>query len=87
VTETLGVRAAGNLITGVAAALGDSPHGALDDESVVAHTLKVLLQGEHDLVVAQSGAEALELLQQEGATASAFDVILCDLMMPGMTTP
>jgi len=57
----------------------------VDDESVVAHTLKVLLQGEHDLVVAQSGAEALELLQQEGAAAPAYDAILCDLMMPGMT--
>jgi len=57
----------------------------VDDESVVAHTLKVLLQGEHDLVVAQSGAEALELLQQEGAAAAAYDAILCDLMMPGMT--
>lgn len=56
----------------------------VDDESVVAHTLKVLLQGEHDLVVAQSGAEALELLQQEPGTPS-YDVILCDLMMPGMT--
>jgi CheY-like chemotaxis protein/anti-sigma regulatory factor (Ser/Thr protein kinase) len=56
----------------------------VDDESVVAHTLKVLLQGEHDLVVAQSGAEALELLQQE-AEAPSYDVILCDLMMPGMT--
>jgi two-component system, cell cycle sensor histidine kinase and response regulator CckA len=57
----------------------------VDDESVVAHTLKVLLQGEHDLVVAQSGAEALELLQQEGPSATTYDVILCDLMMPGMT--
>jgi PAS domain S-box-containing protein len=59
----------------------------VDDESVVAHTLKVLLQGEHDLVVAQSGAEALELLQQEQASAAApvYDAILCDLMMPGMT--
>jgi two-component system cell cycle sensor histidine kinase/response regulator CckA len=57
----------------------------VDDESVVAHTLKVLLQGEHDLVVAQSGAEALELLQQEGPSAASYDVILCDLMMPGMT--
>jgi PAS domain S-box-containing protein len=56
----------------------------VDDESVVAHTLKVLLQGEHDLVVAQSGAEALELLQQE-SDAPAYDAILCDLMMPGMT--
>jgi len=57
----------------------------VDDESVVAHTLKVLLQGEHDLVVAQSGAEALELLQGEAATAASYDAILCDLMMPGMT--
>jgi PAS domain S-box-containing protein len=56
----------------------------IDDESVVAHTLKVLLQGEHDLVVAQSGAEALELLEQE-SEAPSYDVILCDLMMPGMT--
>jgi len=55
----------------------------VDDESVVAHTLKVLLQSEHDLVVAQSGAEALELLA--GSDKPAYDVILCDLMMPGMT--
>ena len=57
----------------------------VDDETVVAHTLKVLLQGEHDLVVAQSGAEALELLQQESAATPSYDAILCDLMMPGMT--
>jgi PAS domain S-box-containing protein len=57
----------------------------VDDESVVAHTLKVLLQGEHDLVVAQSGAEALELLGKDPATAAGYDAILCDLMMPGMT--
>jgi two-component system, cell cycle sensor histidine kinase and response regulator CckA len=56
----------------------------VDDESVVAHTLKVLLQGEHDLVVAESGAEALELLEKEPAQ-DAYDAILCDLMMPGMT--
>ncbi len=56
----------------------------VDDESVVAHTLKVLLQGEHDLIIAQSGAEALELLQEEGGEPG-FDAILCDLMMPGMT--
>jgi CheY-like chemotaxis protein len=37
-------------------------------------------------VVAESGAEALELLQQDGAaSATTYDVILCDLMMPGMT--
>jgi CheY-like chemotaxis protein len=57
----------------------------VDDETVVAHTLKVLLQGEHDLVVAQSGAEALELLQIDSETSPPYDAILCDLMMPGMT--
>jgi two-component system, cell cycle sensor histidine kinase and response regulator CckA len=57
----------------------------VDDESIVARTLKVLLQGEHDLVVAESGAEALELLQGEAGTTSSYDAILCDLMMPGMT--
>jgi CheY-like chemotaxis protein len=57
----------------------------VDDESVVAHTLKVLLSGEHELVIAQSGAEALELLKQEAASAPTFDAVLCDLMMPGMT--
>jgi two-component system cell cycle sensor histidine kinase/response regulator CckA len=58
----------------------------VDDESVVAHTLNVLFQTEHDLVVAQSGAEALELLRKPlPAGVPIFDVILCDLMMPGMT--
>jgi two-component system cell cycle sensor histidine kinase/response regulator CckA len=57
----------------------------VDDESVVAHTLKVLLQGEHDLVIAESGAEALELLHGEAGNDPAYDVILCDLMMPSMT--
>jgi two-component system cell cycle sensor histidine kinase/response regulator CckA len=56
----------------------------VDDESVVARTLKVLLQGEHDLVVAESGAEALALLERE-PEAELYDAILCDLMMPGMT--
>jgi two-component system, cell cycle sensor histidine kinase and response regulator CckA len=69
--EAVGVRERGRVLV-------------VDDESVVAHTLKVLLQGEHDLVVAQSGAEALELLGKEADVAS-YDAILCDLMMPGMT--
>jgi CheY-like chemotaxis protein len=69
--EAVGVRERGRVLV-------------VDDESVVAHTLKMLLQGEHDLVVAQSGAEALELLDKEQNVAS-YDAILCDLMMPGMT--
>jgi CheY-like chemotaxis protein len=57
----------------------------VDDESVVAHTLKVLLSGEHDLVIAQSAAEALEVLRREADSPQVYDAILCDLMMPGMT--
>jgi len=57
----------------------------VDDEPVVAHTLKVLLSGEHELVVTQSGAEALEVLRQEGANPPNYDAVLCDLMMPTMT--
>jgi PAS domain S-box-containing protein len=57
----------------------------VDDESVVAHTLKVLLSGEHELVIAESAAEALELLRREATSAESFDAVLCDLMMPGMT--
>ncbi len=59
----------------------------VDDESVVAHTLKVLLSGEHELVVTQSAAEALEILRKEAAStvSGGYDAVLCDLMMPGMT--
>lgn len=55
----------------------------VDDEISVARTLRALLQGEHDVTLAQSGAEALRALTNEAQPE--FDVILCDLMMPGMS--
>jgi PAS domain S-box-containing protein len=54
----------------------------VDDEISLARTLKALLQNEHDVVLATSGAGALEALAKD---AWAFDVIMCDLMMPGMS--
>ena len=53
----------------------------VDDEVAVGSTLRLVLQREHDVQLATSGEEALELL----AAGSRFHAIVCDLMMPGMT--
>jgi CheY-like chemotaxis protein/anti-sigma regulatory factor (Ser/Thr protein kinase) len=55
----------------------------VDDEISVARTLKALLENEHDLSLAGNGTSALAAI--EAASGSGFDVILCDLMMPGMS--
>ena len=52
----------------------------LDDDRPVAAALALELE-EHDVVVAESGREALEILRHD----QDFDVILCDLMMPQIT--
>jgi PAS domain S-box-containing protein len=51
----------------------------VDDDAVVAKTLSRVLK-DHDLAIATNGREALDML----LTGRAFDVILCDLMMPVM---
>ena len=53
----------------------------VDDEPQIAHTLKDLLSGDHDVVAVASGKAALDVIR--GGTS--FDVIFCDLMMPEMT--
>jgi two-component system cell cycle sensor histidine kinase/response regulator CckA len=61
----------------------EAPRGIIlvvDDEAAVGATLRLVLQGEHDVELAVSGEEALERLRERH-----FDAILCDLMMPGMT--
>lgn len=53
----------------------------VDDEPLMGTTLRVTIGEENDVVVCTSGVEARELL----ATDDSFDVILCDLMMPGFS--
>jgi PAS domain S-box-containing protein len=53
----------------------------VEDEPLVASFLQRTLEAQHEVVTRPSGAEALELLLRD----SAFDLILCDLMMPRMT--
>jgi two-component system, cell cycle sensor histidine kinase and response regulator CckA len=54
----------------------------VDDEISVARTLKALLQNEHDLTLACGGSQALSTIV---SAPRSFDVIMCDLMMPGMS--
>jgi PAS domain S-box-containing protein len=55
----------------------------IDDEISVSRTLRALLQNEHDVVLTSSGAQALSAIAE--APNGGFDVIMCDLMMPGMS--
>ena len=50
----------------------------VDDDRQICKALARLLRQEHDLVLAGSGVEAKELIEQGGV----FDLILCDMMMP-----
>ncbi len=54
----------------------------VDDEPMVGVAIKRLLQRDHDVEVASSAVDALDLL-----TRAEFDVILSDVMMPQMTGP
>jgi CheY-like chemotaxis protein len=53
----------------------------VDDEPRMGKALHRLLAPEHDVTTVQSAREALGLV----STGARFDVILCDLMMPGMS--
>jgi PAS domain S-box-containing protein len=53
----------------------------VDDELPVAAMVSRLLADEFDVRLATSGREALDLLLRD----PTFDVILCDLLMPGMS--
>jgi CheY-like chemotaxis protein len=53
----------------------------VDDEPLVASALRRTLAREHDLTLVDSGAEALKVV----SGGARFDVILCDLMMPGLS--
>lgn len=53
----------------------------IDDERLIGAALKRGLRDEHDVTVLTKGEEAIERVQ----AGERFDVILCDLMMPGMS--
>ena len=53
----------------------------VDDEPRMGKALQRLLAPSHDVVAVESAREALGL----ASGGQAFDVILCDLMMPGMS--
>ena len=53
----------------------------VDDDEGIRSVLARALQPKHDVVTVAGGPEALAALQ----SGAAFDVILCDLMMPGMS--
>jgi len=52
----------------------------VDDDPLVQNSIRRTLERHHDVVVVGSGARALELLATE-----RFDIVICDLIMPGMT--
>ncbi len=54
---------------------------AIDDEEMVLSTLTRLLVPEYDVRCVGSGHQALELLEGD----EKFDLVLCDVMMPGMS--
>jgi PAS domain S-box-containing protein len=51
----------------------------IDDEAQICHAIERELSDVHDVVVAMTGDDALALL-----ASRSFDLILCDVMMPGM---
>jgi signal transduction histidine kinase/CheY-like chemotaxis protein len=53
----------------------------LDDEEQVGKSIRRVLHEDHEVVCARNVREALALLEAAGV----FDVVLCDLMMPGLT--
>ena len=53
----------------------------IDDEPLVRRAFARSLEAEHDIVLAASGENARDIMLRD----PDFDVILCDLMMPGMS--
>ena len=53
----------------------------VDDEVILGRSVKRMLAREHEVTVTTSAQEALDLFK----AGQAFDIILCDLMMPVMT--
>ncbi|MCP4599524.1 MAG: response regulator [Proteobacteria bacterium] len=53
----------------------------VDDEKMIRVSMGRMLSREHNVVLAESGREAMEILGKD----TAFDLIICDIMMPDIT--
>ncbi len=53
----------------------------IDDEPLLGQTLLYAFKGRHDVSICTSGRDGLSRLTQD----AAFDLVLCDLMMPGVS--
>jgi CheY-like chemotaxis protein len=54
----------------------------VDDQPAVARSIARALENEALIEVASSGAEALSKIER-----ASFDLVVCDVMMPGMSGP
>ncbi len=52
----------------------------VDDDPLVQNSIRRTLERHHDVVIVGSGSRASSILESE-----KFDIVLCDLIMPGMT--
>jgi signal transduction histidine kinase len=52
----------------------------IDDESMLLDTFQRMLRRDHDVVLVEGGTRAVAELERD----SAFDVVICDLMMPDL---
>lgn len=52
----------------------------IDDEAVVLRAFRRILEPPHEVVLAQGGAAGIQVLERD----RGFDVVLCDLSMPGV---
>ncbi len=57
----------------------------VDDDPQVAQAIRRVLDREHDVVVVHGGREAIVTLESE--QRQDFDLILCDMHMPGLSGP
>ena len=53
----------------------------IDDEVAIGRVMSRVLQSEHDIFVVTDAHEAMPRI----AAGEGFDIVFCDLMMPGMT--